>query len=57
MIKIIPRSQTVLFRILIDFGTVFSEIKALKSFSCLKSSLTDAAENEIRKKLKTAINK
>lgn len=43
MIKIITRIQTVLFKILIDFGTVFSEIKALKSFNCLKSSFTDAA--------------
>jgi len=52
MIKIIPRSQTVLLRILIDFGTVFSEIKALKSFSCLKSSLTDAAKKQNQKKMK-----
>jgi len=29
-----------LFKNLIDLGTVFSEIKALKSLSCLISSLT-----------------
>jgi hypothetical protein len=33
--------KTVLLRILIDFGTVFSEIRALKSFNYLISSFTD----------------
>ena len=49
MIKIITRIQTVLFKILIDFGTVFSEIKALKSFNCLRSSFTDAANKKTLK--------
>lgn len=42
IINIMTRIQTVLFKILMDFGTVFSDIKALKSFNCLKSSLTEA---------------
>jgi len=38
------KSNTVLLRNLIDFGSVFSEIKALKSFSYLMSSFTEAPD-------------
>ena len=44
--SIIIINQTVLLRILIDLGSVFSEIMALKSFNCLISSFTDAPETD-----------
>jgi hypothetical protein len=50
MINIITKIQIVLFKIFIDFGTVFSEIKVLKSFNCLRSSLIEAVEGIIYKK-------
>lgn len=37
-------SRIVLFKILMDFGSVFSDIKALKSFNYLISSLTEAPD-------------
>lgn len=38
------RSQTVLFNIFMYLGSVFSDIKALKSFNCRISSFTDAPD-------------
>ena len=41
---IVINNQTVLFNIFIYLGSVFSEMRALKSFNCLISSLTEAPE-------------
>ena len=41
------KTQATLFNTLIDFGTFFSDIIALKSLSCLKSSLIEFTDEYI----------